>query len=295
MINKIIVDGENVELTDKSQVPFKHTFSQANTHIVRYGIDDTDEICAYAFQNCTELSYISFPDEIKNIKRCAFKGCTSLKAVPLSEHIEYIGREVFDGCTSLEEIEFKATEPPQVFCTLPAQTKIYVPNDSKYVHIAYADMIPDDRTEYFTKNAYSGKYEKINDITWTDESGTYFYNKWQDIANDEHTVEVKNRVPVENITMYREMTVYKNENATISYSLSPANITNNQLHWFLNGRPESELITDINCTPVVDEVANTVSGEIRINTSANAGSRISLTAYAESGVSYIMTLNVRER
>lgn len=295
MINKIIVDGENVELTDKSQVPFRHTFSQANTHTVRYGIDDTDEICAYAFMNCTELSYISFPDEIKNIKRGAFKGCTSLRALPLSENIEYIGREAFDGCTALEEIEFKSTEPPQVFCTLPSQTKIYVPNDSKYVYIPFTDMVLDGKTEYFTKNAYSGKYEKMVDVTFADENGTYFYNKWQDIANDAHSAEVKNRVPVESIEMYKEMTVYKGEDNTISYSLSPANITNNQLHWFLTGRPEEEVVTDINCTPVVDEVKNTVSGEIRIHTNANAGSRISLTAYAESGISYIMTLNVRER
>lgn len=294
MINKIIVDGENVELTDKSQVPFRHTFSQANTHIVRYGIDNTDEVCAYAFKDCTELSYISFPDEIKNIKRGAFKGCTSLKAMPLSEHVEYIGREAFDGCTSLQEIEFKSPEPPQVFCTLPSKTNIYVPDGSKYVEIPFEKMVLDGKTEYFTLNSRSNKYEKMNDVTFATEDGTYFYNKWQDIANDAHTIEVKNRVPVSVISMYKELTITPEGDTVISYSLSPANITNNQLHWHTDS-DKLNIVTDINCIPVVDDVADTVSGQIKVNTSAPVNSRINLTVYAESGISYTSTLVVRNQ
>ena len=279
-------------MTDKSQVPFRHTFSQANKHIVRFGIDNTDEICAYAFQDCTELTYISFPDEIKNIKRGAFKGCTSLKAVPLSEHIEYIGREAFDGCTSLEEIEFKAEEPPQVFCKLPGQTNIYVPDDAKYVNIPFEKMVLDGRTEYFTLNEYSNKYEKMYDVTFADENGTYFYNKWQDIADDAHTFEVKNRVQVQNIRMAPEIQIAPSADTVISYSLTPANITNNQLHWYIDNE-DTSIITDINCTPVVDEIANTISGEIKVHTNAGINARMRITAYAESGISYSTTLVVR--
>ena len=91
MINKIIVDGENVELTDKSQVPFRHTFSQANTHIVRYGIDNTDEVCAYAFKDCTELTSITIPDSVTSIGFCVFVYCDdiTIKGVPGSVAEDY--------------------------------------------------------------------------------------------------------------------------------------------------------------------------------------------------------------
>lgn len=301
MINKIIIDGENVELTDKSQVPFRHTFQEANTHIVRYGIDNTDEICAYAFQDCKELSYITFPDEIKKIKRGAFKNCTSLKALPLSEHIEYIGKEAFDGCTSLTEIEFKGTTPPTMYCTLPPQTNIYVPDGSKFEHISYDDIASGKRTEYFTENAYSHKYEKIADTTWTDENGTYFYNRWEDIANDQHSFEVKNRVQIDDIQFtyttlptrfgLNDPDQINNTYTFLSYTLSPCNITNNQLYWYCDSA-DTTLETDINCPVVVDETADTVIGYIKVYTMARKNGKVTFTAYAESGVSRSIQLTV---
>jgi len=174
MINKLIIDESNIELNDKTKVPYSYTFAQANTHVVRYGIDNTDEICAYAFQNCTDLSYISFPPEIKNIKRGAFKGCTSLERVPLSTNIKYIGKEVFDGCTSLQEIDFEHNDPPVSYCTFPSQTILYVPNDQKYEEVAYERMNFDGTVQYFTQNAYSHKYERVYDVTFATEDGTYF-------------------------------------------------------------------------------------------------------------------------
>ena len=292
MINKIIVDGENVELTDASQVPYTHTFSQANTHTVKFGIDNTDEICAYAFQDCTDLSYITFPDQIVNIKRCAFKNCTSLKALPLSENIKYIGRGAFDGCISLEEIEFKGDTPEDidVYCTLPSNTNIYVPNGSKFKEIPFEEMVLDGKTEYFTQNEKSKGYDKMRDVTFADENGTYFYNRWQDIADGSHTIEVKNRVPVENI-VWDYVSLKYDTDVTVSYILSPANITNNQLHWYSSSE-NTEIITDLGLSPVVDDVADTVTGIVKLHTTGSVGSRVTISAYAESGVSYTMSLNV---
>lgn len=284
MINKLIIDGANVELTDKSQVPYSYTFAQANTHIVRYGIDNTDEICAYAFQNCTELSYISFPEEIKNIKRGAFKGCTSLERIPLSTAIQYIGKEVFDGCASLKEVSFEHEVPPTTYCTFPSQTILYVPDGCKYEEIAYEKMNLDGNTEYFTQNAYSHKYEKIYDVTFADADGTYFRNRWDELGDNDHVVENKNRFPVTNIAMESNVSIKPGETINLSYVLSPENVTNTQLYWY-STFDGFTVDTDTGVAGMVK--VHATSDESRVGSSGR------ITAYAESGVSYSSTFYLR--
>lgn len=278
MINKIIIDGENVELTDKSQVPYTHTFAQANTHVVRFGIDNTNEICAYAFQNCTDLSYIAFPDEIENIKRGAFKGCTSLERVPLSKHIKYIGKEVFDGCTSLQEVEFEHDNPPTTYCTFPSQTTIYVPNDQKYAPVDFEDMNLDGTVQYFQQNPDSHKYERIYDVSFCDANGTYFYNKWQDLGDDDHVRELKNRYPVSNITFERTVGISVGGSFELSYVLEPEYTTNTQLYWKSSNDDIFTVITDTGKAGIVNIKAT--------DNAAAVGSTVNITAYAESGTSY---------
>lgn len=278
MINKLIIDDSNIELTDKSQVPYSYTFAQANTHVVRYGIDNTDEICAYAFKDCTELSYIAFPPEIKNIKRGAFKGCTSLEKVPLSTSIQYIGKEVFDGCTSLKEVDFEHNEPPTTYCTFPSQTVLYVPNDQKYVEVPYEKMNLDGTVQYFTKNAYSHKYERVYDVTFATADGTYFRNKWDALADDSHVVEQKNRYPVSNIEFTPSANISLGSTFQLSYTLEPENVTNTQLYWY-SSFAGFTIDTDTG-----------VPGMVKVKTdnatTAQVGSTGKITAYAESGVSF---------
>ena len=278
MINKLIIDGENVELTDKSQVPYTHTFAQADTHVVRYGLDNTDEICAYAFQNCTELSYIAFPPEIKKIKRGAFKGCTSLERIPIGENIEYIGKEAFDGCTSLEEVDFESANIPSIYCTFPAQTNIFVPDGEKYEEIPYSEMNLDGNTEYFTKNEYSGAFEKIYDVTFCNEEGTYYFNKWQALADNEHTIEYKNRYPVTSIAFEQPIRLDVGQRYDLSYTLTPDNVTNTQLYWYSSIPDVFSVNTNTGREGIVWLQATT--DELK------KGSEGTLTCYSESGVKF---------
>lgn len=277
MINKLIIDESNIELNDKSKVPYSYTFAQANTHVVRYGIDNTDEICAYAFEGCTELSYIAFPPEIKNIKRGAFKNCTSLERVPLSANIKYIGKEVFDGCTSLREIDFEHNDPPTAYCTFPSQTILYVPNGQKYVEVAYEQMNLDGTVQYFTKNAYSNKYERVYDVTFATEDGTYFRNKWDKLGDDAHVVEEKNRYPVTDIEFTPSANIKVGETFNLSYTLSPENVTNTQLYWYSTFSGFT-VDTDTGVEGMVKVKATTDSSRV--------GSTGKIIAYAESGVSF---------
>lgn len=286
MINKLIIDNENVELTDKSQVPYTHTFAQAQTHVVRFGLDSGDEICAYAFQDCKDLKYIEFPSQIKKIKRGAFKGCTSLEKVPISKDIEYIGKEAFDGCSSLQELDFEAANPPQIYCKLPEQTNIYVPDGEKYERIAYSNMVLDGNTEYFTENEWSHQYEKMYDVTFATAEGSYFVNKWEAVADDKHTIENKNRVPVTGIEFDKNIAITTGSpRFELSYVISPENTTNTQLYWYSN----NEDVFTINTTTGRDNEI----WLIPTDNEAKKGSKATLTAYSESGVKQVATITLK--
>ena len=285
MINKIIIDNENVELTDKSQVPYTHTFAQAQTHEVRFGLDSGDEICAYAFQDCKDLKYIEFPSQIKRIKRGAFKGCTSLEKVPLKSDIEYIGKEAFDGCTNLKEIDFEASNPPAIYCTLPANTNIYVPNGQKYEQVSFSNMVLDGNTEYFTENPWSHQFEKMYDVTFANNEGTYFVNKWEKVADDKHTIEEKNRTPVTGISFDKNIGVTHGERFSLSYVISPEDTTNTQLYWYSG----DEGVFTINTTTGIENEVWLIPS----NDAAKVGSRATLTTYSESGVKQTATITLR--
>ena len=133
MINKLIVDGQNITLNESTQFPFTYTFSKAGVHNVRVGLDMTDEVCAYAFKDCSDLTKVTFPSKIENIKRYAFENCTSLKSIDLPDTIKYVGPGTFDGCIALSEINFAHTTPPQFYSELTAGTKCFVPDGHKFV------------------------------------------------------------------------------------------------------------------------------------------------------------------
>lgn len=60
----------------------------------------------YAFQNCNQLSSVSFaePSNLKEIGDYAFEGCTYLGAVKIPDQIQKLGNYCFKDCTNLTAI-----------------------------------------------------------------------------------------------------------------------------------------------------------------------------------------------
>ena len=265
MINKLIIDGYNVELSDKTEMPYSYTFAEAQKHIVRYGLDGDDEVCAYAFEGCKNLTYIELPEVITKIKRSAFKDCTNLKKIPLKSSINYIGKNAFDNCINLEEITFEGTEVPAVHCTFPSQTLIYVPTDSKYIPVSYSDIDFSRNTQYFEKTFYGG-YTPIADITSINEfvkdgdgndtsiKNVFYRNKWDEIGDDAHVIEEKNRIPISDIQSSDgeiRIDFEQGQSRSIRVNLLPENATNKNLTW----RLKTDNYFDINTnTGVLGEV-----------------------------------------
>ena len=63
-----------------------------------------DNIAYYAFEGCTKLTEIVWPDGLKYINDHAFSGCTALESVTIPGSVEIIYDHVFNQCTSLKEV-----------------------------------------------------------------------------------------------------------------------------------------------------------------------------------------------
>ena len=64
--------------------------------------DDTTypvtKINAYAFSNCTELTGVTIPESVKEIRDHSFENCTGLSAIEFPAGLTEIGTAAFEGC-----------------------------------------------------------------------------------------------------------------------------------------------------------------------------------------------------
>lgn len=211
MVNKIIIDGNNYNLTESTVFPFTYEFSQAGIHNVKIGLENTNEICAYAFKNCSDLTKVTFPPIITAIKRNAFENCTKLKNIVIPEDIRYVGPSVFDGCISLQEITFTKKDsttiltPPSTFYSdLDPITICYIPDGSKFIEISdYDNLVKDGSIQYYTKDEI-GNYIAIDyellDEEYLDNGGKYYYDQWYTIHDYLNIVEERFRNRPDSIT-----------------------------------------------------------------------------------------------
>ena len=71
-------------------------------HLVIPNDESIVGIASQGFKDCTQLTGIVVPGNIKNINWYAFYGCTALSQIELGEGIESFGEGVFRNCKSLK-------------------------------------------------------------------------------------------------------------------------------------------------------------------------------------------------
>ena len=66
---------------------------------------DVTSIGKEAFKGCSDLTSITLPNGVLNIKSNAFNGCSSLTSITLPKRLTHIWDFAFSGCTGLTSIE----------------------------------------------------------------------------------------------------------------------------------------------------------------------------------------------
>ena len=67
--------------------------------------DSVNEIKSGVFNSCINLKHVTLPDNLKSIGFAAFYKCSSLSEISLPESLYYIDADAFSECKSLEKIE----------------------------------------------------------------------------------------------------------------------------------------------------------------------------------------------
>ena len=240
MINKLIIDGHNVTLNEQTKLPFTYTFATSGVHNVRVGLDNSNEICAYAFKDCTELTKVAnIPETITMIKRNAFENCSSLKQMNIPSSIEYVGPNVFDGCVALEELKFESTTPPRFFTTLSELTNCYIPDYCKFIKVEdNSTLVKDGSVQYYEKNILGG-YDEVDYEALTDD-GEYYYDNWISVHDHYNVIEERFRIKPTQIQFMDEdmvVTSYGIINAGDSgqirqHRLLPEKNTNSKVYFY---------------------------------------------------------------
>ena len=111
-------------------------YQSVNSHLAENSGNLTFPLSAIAigdnlFQNITDLTSVTFGDNIDSIGNSAFEGCTNLQSITIPSSVTNIGIRVFRGCTSLnsaniDDVAF-TTIPYGIFNDCNALTSITIP------------------------------------------------------------------------------------------------------------------------------------------------------------------------
>ena len=76
----------------------------------------SDSTASKAFENCTSLKTVIISGPLKEIPKETFKGCSALSTVVVSENVEKIGKNAFDGALQGEDsfLIIKGTKAPVI-------------------------------------------------------------------------------------------------------------------------------------------------------------------------------------
>jgi len=68
------------------------------------------QIKQLAFENCTDLKYVSIPEGVSTLNYGVFFGCTSLEDVEIPSTLDELRGDVFYKCTSLRSLKLPYME-----------------------------------------------------------------------------------------------------------------------------------------------------------------------------------------
>lgn len=113
------------------------------------------------FEGCSNMNFITFPPNVKEISEGTFKGCTSLQYVTMNEKIERIAENAFSD-SRMTELYVPVNKTPEV----------YANSFNDYTYNLAKLLVPADQLPYYRNHPVWGKFKNIEPI------GTASYRKF---------------------------------------------------------------------------------------------------------------------
>ncbi len=91
--------------------------------------ENIKQIMNFSFRGCTSLANVNIPSGVHTILDYAFQGCTALSYANMPQALKYIGAHAFDGCSSLRWMTFPdqvITYGDQAFNSCSSLTQVTV-------------------------------------------------------------------------------------------------------------------------------------------------------------------------
>ena len=167
--------------------------------------DSLANIGSYAFSGCTALINVFLPLGISGISDYAFSNCTNLEFVDIPSRINYIGDRAFSYCPNLKAVSCAATKVPDTandafYESYPESATLFVPenvvNDYKstFPWSLFGTILPIDEPTYILGDANNSGAVEIGDITsvltlMANPDATGYNNKAAD-ANGNGNIEI---------------------------------------------------------------------------------------------------------
>lgn len=98
---RCICDGRSV-----SEKYYYGAFNKCSNLKEIYFPDSLQEIGVNAFRECTAIKHLYFGDGLVTIKDHAFQGCSSLKTIDFGDKVKEIYYSAFAGCSTLQNVSF---------------------------------------------------------------------------------------------------------------------------------------------------------------------------------------------
>ena len=181
--------------------------------------DTIKEIGSYAFGYCTALSDVEI-SACTRVSDYAFSGCTSLKEAVLPNGIVYLGSYLFENCNSLKKVTVLSGSVQQnTFAKSVAIEEIILGENISSVaqrafaacsSLKYLTMPRIDETQTFNKYYFDldTKHSSLLKLTITNQTISIYNEVLKDCTCE---IDVKQKFPVESISLVGESEVYLDE------------------------------------------------------------------------------------
>ena len=149
---------------------FAHHLYINNVEVTSVSIPNTvTQIKPYTFYGCSGLTSVTIPNSVNIIGNGAFSGCSGLTSVTIPNSVNFIRDYAFSGCSGLTSMTFLSTTPPQlgnnVFSNnVPSNIPVYIPCGSL---ANYVSQLP-----YFTNYIETEQQFEFSAVSADESMGT---------------------------------------------------------------------------------------------------------------------------